>query len=157
MKEAFELIKKKLEEMRMRYFLTIANGGDERNDAVYEGISKATDHALSIVSEVEAEYKDKFVSVGALEQVMWERDVAIAQLKELGYGLGEKVGWIPCSERFPENTDDVLVTTSYGLVIDAYLSTHKNWCFRNGTRITDSADMPIAWMPLPEPYRRESE
>lgn len=30
------------------------------------------------------------VSRGVFEQVMWERDVAIEQLKELGYGLGEK-------------------------------------------------------------------
>jgi len=34
------------------------------------------------------------VSRGAFEQVMWERDVAIGQLKELGYGLGQKVE--PC-------------------------------------------------------------
>ena len=27
---------------------------------------------------------------GALEQIRWERDVAISQLAELGYGLGEK-------------------------------------------------------------------
>jgi hypothetical protein len=30
------------------------------------------------------------VSRGVFEQVMWERDVAIDQLKELGYGFGEK-------------------------------------------------------------------
>ena len=31
------------------------------------------------------------VSIGVFEQVKWERDVAIQQLKELGYGLGEKI------------------------------------------------------------------
>ena len=31
------------------------------------------------------------VSLGVYEQVRWERDVAISQLKELGYGLGEKI------------------------------------------------------------------
>lgn len=36
------------------------------------------------------------VSRGAYEQVMWERDVAIGQLKELGYGLGQKVE--PCDD-----------------------------------------------------------
>ena len=30
------------------------------------------------------------VSLGVFEQVKWERDVAIEQLKELGYGFGEK-------------------------------------------------------------------
>ena len=34
---------------------------------------------------------DKKVSIGVLEQVMWERDVAIDQLKELGYELGQKI------------------------------------------------------------------
>ena len=28
---------------------------------------------------------------GAIEQIKWERDVAIEQLKKLGYGLGEKI------------------------------------------------------------------
>lgn len=36
------------------------------------------------------------VSRGAYEQVMWERDVAIGQLKELGYGLGQKIE--PCDD-----------------------------------------------------------
>lgn len=33
---------------------------------------------------------EDMVSRGVFEQVMWERDIAITQLKELGYGLGEK-------------------------------------------------------------------
>ena len=37
------------------------------------------------------QYLSDTVSRGAFEQVMWERDVAIGQLKELGYGLGQKV------------------------------------------------------------------
>lgn len=31
------------------------------------------------------------VPVGAYKQVRWERDIAIGQLRELGYELGEKV------------------------------------------------------------------
>ena len=31
------------------------------------------------------------VSIGAYEQIKWERDVAISQLQELGYGFGEKI------------------------------------------------------------------
>lgn len=34
---------------------------------------------------------DNTVSKGVYEQVVWERDVAIEQLKELGYGFGEKI------------------------------------------------------------------
>ena len=37
------------------------------------------------------EQQDDVVSQGVFEQVMWERDIAIEQLKELGYGFGEKI------------------------------------------------------------------
>lgn len=37
-----------------------------------------------------AEPSGDVVSRGVFEQVMWERDVAIEQLKDLGYGLGKK-------------------------------------------------------------------
>ena len=36
------------------------------------------------------------VSRGVLEQVMWERDIAIEQLHELGYELGQKIE--PCED-----------------------------------------------------------
>ena len=29
--------------------------------------------------------------VGAIEQIKWERDIAISQLNELGYQFGEKI------------------------------------------------------------------
>lgn len=58
-------------------------------------------------NRVKTELND-IVSRGVFEQVMWERDVAIEQLKELGYGLGEKPKtghWIkenpPMVERYP--------------------------------------------------------
>lgn len=46
------------------------------------------------------EQEPKKVSLGVYEQIRWERDIAIEQLKELGYGLGEKIEpktghWIP--------------------------------------------------------------
>lgn len=49
------------------------------------------DRMLKIVNQLAEEYKGKYVRIGTLEQVMWERDVAIKQLKELGYEFGEKV------------------------------------------------------------------
>ena len=52
-----------------------------RNDGGYFG---------TVPSEV-VEQEPKMVHRETLEQVMWERDVAIEQLKELGYGLGEKI------------------------------------------------------------------
>lgn len=38
----------------------------------------------------------EIVSLEAFKQVMWERDIAIEQLKELGYGFGQKIE--PCGD-----------------------------------------------------------
>src|SRR5699024_9360386 len=58
-------------------------------------------------------------------------------------------GWIPVEERLPDNNENVLVTTDMGLIASGYIA--------HGTWITDQEpDYPIAWRPLPEPYRPES-
>ena len=59
-----------------------------------------------------------------------------------------KDGWIPVEDWLPDNNEDVLVTTDVGLITFGYVS-HGKW-------ITDQEpDYPIAWRPLPEPYRLE--
>lgn len=62
--------------------------------------------------------------------------------------------WIPVSERLPEKHDEVLVTAR-GEVSIAWMYLDEKW---------RSNDMPepmfkdiIAWMPLPEAYRGESD
>ena len=57
-----------------------------------------------------------------------------------------KTGWISVSERLPEKADLYLVNFDDGAYHLAY--------FINGA--CDYSDV-IAWMPLPEPYRAESE
>lgn len=37
------------------------------------------------------EYRDIITYLGAFDQIKWERDIAIGQLEELGYSLGEKI------------------------------------------------------------------
>ena len=55
-------------------------------------------------------------------------------------------GWIPVEDWLPDNNEDVLVTTDVGLITFGYAS-HGKW-------ITDQEpDYPIAWRPLPEPYK----
>ena len=44
-------IVEKLEELKMRYFLTIANTGDDKNDFAYENVGNALDNAISIVKQ----------------------------------------------------------------------------------------------------------
>lgn len=46
----------------------------------------------------------------------------------------------------PDNNENVLVTTDMGLITSGYIA--------HGTWITDQEpDYPIAWRPLPEPYK----
>ena len=40
---------KELEELKMRYFLTIDNTGDEKSDFAYENVGNALDKAIEII------------------------------------------------------------------------------------------------------------
>ena len=55
--------------------------------------------------------------------------------------------WTPCSERLPEALEEVLVTSKHGYV---YTSRIVHGEFEYGGEV-------IAWMPLPEPYKEETE
>lgn len=66
----------------------------------------------------------------------------------------EKTGWIPVSERLPERYKEVIITDIE--TSDTYLSRYignRYWECDNGL----FKDRIIAWMPLPEPYKAESE
>lgn len=63
-------------------------------------------------------------------------------------------GWIPCSERLPEKKGFYLVTGNNGLVYKWFFiidCDEKYWLSQNPNL------KPIAWMPLPEPYKESEE
>lgn len=73
------------------------------------------------------------------------------ELVESEAGAGQ--GWIPCSERMPED-DGLYNTTLSGELIGADEAFTGQSYFENG-HWEDDGDCVIAWMPLPKPYRGE--
>ena len=61
MQEVFEKIIEKLEEKRRRYFLTIANTGDEKLDCAYEYVGDALDKAIEIVKQEAEKYNNGWI------------------------------------------------------------------------------------------------
>ena len=51
----------------------------------------ATMFIEEVIKILEQEPSGETVSLEAFKQVKWERDIAIEQLKELGYGFGQKI------------------------------------------------------------------
>ena len=107
--------------------------------------------------------------VKATEQIRWERDIAIGQLKELGLSLGEKCDgkihrWISVEERLPETRDWVLVI---GVLVPegGWFVPHIAEYFLGRWRLDDDEysypeDRHIKvthWMPIPEPPAKEDE
>ena len=79
-----------------------------------------------------------------------EFDKAVWMLLECA---DEKIngGWIPITERLPDNSGRYLVNYSSGYVSMArYYESVSKWGSTTTERI-------VAWMPLPQPYRGESE
>lgn len=59
--------------------------------------------------------------------------------------------WIPCSETIDIPNYEVLACDKYGGMIIGYLRHDKQWVCESETEIMYE---PLAWMPLPEPYKR---
>ena len=113
----------------------------EAIDAHYEYCNKHPDAgfpvwSLKILEDLPSAQPDLSGYSDKLWKAAYERGKAEAQQR-----------WIPCSERLPEERQEILATTTdnaWGDVViirTYYKEMHKS---------------VIAWMPLPEPYRKEN-
>ena len=59
-------------------------------------------------------------------------------------------GWIPCSERLPNEKEIVLITNDKGNVrCGKFRGTYKKWWNWKGNTL----ETVLAWMPLPKPWK----
>ena len=69
----------------------------------------------------------------------------------------ESERWIPVTEALPDSNDDVLLQFRSNMAVGYYED--DGWSVATGedlySGIDESEDKPIAWMPLPEPWRGE--
>lgn len=80
-----------------------------------------------------------------------EANQIIDSFDRVAKGIKQEPRWIPVTERLPENGGRYLVNYSSGYVATAYYyELGLKWNSTTTERI-------IAWMPLPEPYKTESE
>lgn len=77
-------------------------------------------------------------------------DAVIEQLEQI-YEQESKRGWIPVSERLPEHEGWYLVSLKNGNVQKAWYRVAP--INQGGSYWRGSIKRPIAWMPLPEPYK----
>jgi len=83
-------------------------------------------------------------------------DMAIKALEQEPSSSEKPNKWIPVRERLPEDKQAVLVwCPQYKNIYCAYLEKEQWWIF--GAFVQIVPNEVIAWMPLPEPYRAESE
>lgn len=62
--------------------------------------------------------------------------------------------WIPITERSPKALTYVLLTAYDGERQGVgYINTSGKWCYVNEGEVMKGCE-PLAWMPLPEPYKR---
>ncbi len=128
-----------------------------------------TNEAIKLLKGMQGSLQDYADMVGAPESAKGIRyvypdpedyaiEAAISALEEQ-----DKDRWIPVEERLPEEDTIVLMTVSglYGCIIFSDAIQLGNLCSDGSWFIEGYPDWDdpkvIAWMPLPEPYRKEGK
>lgn len=111
----------------------------------------------------------KYKGIGTEEDLFKAIEaLSVANLKEEFESADAVQGeWIPCSERLPSKNQEVLLQCHHNMIVgywmDGDFDGEKEWRALSGDGWENGCDFPtdvfepLAWMPLPDPYREESE
>ena len=156
MQEAFEKIIEKLEE-RTSFISDCKKYGNKDSEQqknsystmmMYE-VADLVDDLVEIVKQEAEQYSTKNCS-----------ECSRRKFYQIGYAEGKKYsGWIPCSERLPEDGETYLVTNaeSFGqrhIYKGWYDVEHKIWHMEGNYEIKMNV---VAWQPLPQQYQPKGE
>lgn len=113
---------------------------------------------------IELARKENWGEIITMEDIDRMKKVTQEEIIERALKADDKGGWIPCSERMPEENVDVLVWFEYNRYGDynrlfktigiSYVFNGRWSGFVNGSSGWTQLRI-IAWQPLPEPYREE--
>jgi len=72
--------------------------------------------------------------------------------------------WIPCFEKLPDENEMVLISAKYighlsqnAPYVEEGFFTHDGWYSAYGDDYSELLAKVVAWMPLPKPYKGESD
>ncbi len=97
-----------------------------------------------------------------LKHMEWGWTEETAKAIELGIQALKENTWIPCSERMPEDESYILVSFENATMPDIarYEENDEGGTFYPGDDEESYSSYGLfvnAWMPLPEPYRKEAQ
>lgn len=121
-----------------------------------DDLIRRSDAIEVLACEMYAEAQSQGYEVDSIEDFMpeakaWMNDAPSADRPQ---------GWIPCSERLPNENGDYLVTLENGVVkILGYSTTQRTtypkgfYHIKDGFSWRQMQNPVVAWMPLPEPWK----
>lgn len=137
--EAIAVMTKALEQIEETEGIAIVD------KVAYRTLEDYAEEAFSIAPSADAEGSLK--SIKRQIDGHWYLDAPSAEAVQ---------GWIPCSERLPEESGTYLTTTVKGSVCtDHFYANSNDICGRHWSY--HRRREPIAWMPLPKPYKGGDE
>lgn len=89
-----------------------------------------------------------------------DKNIFIHLVRDFAPSALPKTKWIPVSRKLPKNDDFVIVSIKDTCGDTSFVYSDFGWYFnRADCWIVDAQERTdvIAWMPLPEPYKAESE